>query len=307
MRVVEALGADSFAYGALGGQPVVVRLDSQLKVRAGDRLPITSSADHLHFFDTDSGKRIEGLTCPHPTPRPRPLSPLPARPAVSAPHRPPRRRQAGAGRTRWRLSATVPRSATACSEFDVKLSADGKPVLLHDATLDRTTSGHGRADALTLGGHAGCRRLAQSGLRWRAHPHAGGSGALHPRQRLPRSISRSPVTGAERRTGAAVALDAAACGPAARCRRCCLPRKPRWRPRAKLCADAAAGPADGPPARRLVRTAAPARLRGPRCQPSGAGPAGDRGRPPRASARLAATRSTTPPARRSCSAGGSMP
>ncbi len=34
-------------------------------------------------------------------------------------------------------------------EFDVKLSADGVPFLLHDDTLDRTTDGAGRADALT--------------------------------------------------------------------------------------------------------------------------------------------------------------
>jgi glycerophosphoryl diester phosphodiesterase len=34
-------------------------------------------------------------------------------------------------------------------EFDVKLSADGVPFLLHDDTLDRTTTGRGRADALT--------------------------------------------------------------------------------------------------------------------------------------------------------------
>ena len=33
-------------------------------------------------------------------------------------------------------------------EFDVKLSADGVPFLLHDDTLDRTTDGAGRADAL---------------------------------------------------------------------------------------------------------------------------------------------------------------
>ncbi len=59
VRVVEALGADSFAYGSLGGQPIVVRLDSQMGVRAGDRLPITTSADHLHFFDAGSGKRID--------------------------------------------------------------------------------------------------------------------------------------------------------------------------------------------------------------------------------------------------------
>ncbi|WP_019448327.1 sn-glycerol-3-phosphate import ATP-binding protein UgpC [Cupriavidus sp. BIS7] len=61
VRVVEALGADSFAYGALGGQPIVVRLDSQMQVRGGDKLPITASAEHLHFFDIQSGKRIEAL------------------------------------------------------------------------------------------------------------------------------------------------------------------------------------------------------------------------------------------------------
>jgi len=59
VRVVEALGADSYAYGSLGGQPIVVRLDSHMPVRAGDRLPITASADHLHFFDPASGRRIE--------------------------------------------------------------------------------------------------------------------------------------------------------------------------------------------------------------------------------------------------------
>lgn len=59
VRVVEALGADSFAYGSLGGQPIVVRLDSHMHVRGGERLPITASADHLHFFDPASGKRIE--------------------------------------------------------------------------------------------------------------------------------------------------------------------------------------------------------------------------------------------------------
>jgi len=36
-------------------------------------------------------------------------------------------------------------------EFDVKLSADGVPFLLHDDTLDRTTDGAGRADALPWG------------------------------------------------------------------------------------------------------------------------------------------------------------
>jgi glycerophosphoryl diester phosphodiesterase len=34
-------------------------------------------------------------------------------------------------------------------EFDVKLSADGVPFLLHDDTLDRTTNGRGPADAMS--------------------------------------------------------------------------------------------------------------------------------------------------------------
>ncbi len=36
-------------------------------------------------------------------------------------------------------------------ECDAKLSRDGEPFLLHDATLERTTSGAGRASDLTLG------------------------------------------------------------------------------------------------------------------------------------------------------------
>lgn len=35
-------------------------------------------------------------------------------------------------------------------ELDVTLSRDGKPVVIHDSTLDRTTSGHGPVSALTF-------------------------------------------------------------------------------------------------------------------------------------------------------------
>src|SRR5512141_2609782 len=35
-------------------------------------------------------------------------------------------------------------------ELDAKLSADGKVVVIHDATVDRTTDGHGRVSELSL-------------------------------------------------------------------------------------------------------------------------------------------------------------
>jgi glycerophosphoryl diester phosphodiesterase len=97
-------------------------------------------------------------------------------------------------------------------EFDVKLSADGVPFLLHDDTLDRTTDGSGRADALTW---AELAKLDAGG--WHSAAYAG--------EPLPtlRAVARwaiangvacnieiKPIPGRERDTGAAVALDARA-------------------------------------------------------------------------------------------------
>ncbi|AQV94581.1 glycerophosphodiester phosphodiesterase [Cupriavidus necator] len=95
-------------------------------------------------------------------------------------------------------------------EFDVKLTADGKPVLMHDATLDRTTTGSGRVDSLTLGEVA----LLDAGS-WHSATFAG-----EPVPTL-KAIARytcasgycinieiKPVPGRETLTGAAVALDA---------------------------------------------------------------------------------------------------
>jgi glycerophosphoryl diester phosphodiesterase len=97
-------------------------------------------------------------------------------------------------------------------EFDVKLAADNVAFLLHDATLERTTSGRGRADALPW---RELSRLDAGG--WHSAKYAG--------EMLPTfaSIARwarahgvacnveiKPMPGRERETGAAVALDAAA-------------------------------------------------------------------------------------------------
>jgi glycerophosphoryl diester phosphodiesterase len=95
-------------------------------------------------------------------------------------------------------------------EFDVKLSGDGVPFLLHDDTLDRTTNGRGRADALSWTELA---KLDAGG--WHSPAYAGetiptltavahwaiANGAMC-------NIEIKPMPGRERETGAAVALDA---------------------------------------------------------------------------------------------------
>jgi glycerophosphoryl diester phosphodiesterase len=96
-------------------------------------------------------------------------------------------------------------------EIDVKLSADGVSFLLHDNTLDRTTSGKGRADALNW------RQLSllDAGA-WHSPPYAGEPLAtLATVARWSRAhdvlvnIEIKPTLGRERETGAAVAFDAA--------------------------------------------------------------------------------------------------
>ena len=48
-------------------------------------------------------------------------------------------------------------------EFDVHLTADGEPVVIHDATLDRTTTGHGPVRSLTLERLQAVRLLDRAG------------------------------------------------------------------------------------------------------------------------------------------------
>ena len=97
------------------------------------------------------------------------------------------------------------------AEIDVKLSADGVAFLLHDATLDRTTDGRGRADALAW------RELARLDAgSWHSPAWAGEPlPTLAAVARWCRAngvalnIEIKPTPGRERETGAAIAIDAA--------------------------------------------------------------------------------------------------
>jgi glycerophosphoryl diester phosphodiesterase len=95
-------------------------------------------------------------------------------------------------------------------EFDVKLTGDNVSFLLHDATLERTTTGRGRADALLW---RELSRLDAGG--WHSAKYAGEPlPTLAAIARWARAhsvacnIEIKPVPGRERETGAAVALDA---------------------------------------------------------------------------------------------------
>jgi glycerophosphoryl diester phosphodiesterase len=96
-------------------------------------------------------------------------------------------------------------------ECDVKLSADGVPFLLHDATLQRTSDGQGVAGELTW---AALSQLDAG--RWHSRAYAGeplptlqaiARHCLHNRHLL--NIEIKPTPGTERHTGEVVAREAA--------------------------------------------------------------------------------------------------
>ena len=83
------------------------------------------------------------------------------------------------------IQAAIEAGATMV-EFDVQLSADDVPVLMHDDTLDRTTSGRGCVSAFTL---AELRTLdAGVGTPLRTPPDRPGVHAAAP---MPDSTSRA--------------------------------------------------------------------------------------------------------------------
>jgi glycerophosphoryl diester phosphodiesterase len=102
-------------------------------------------------------------------------------------------------------------------EFDVKLSADGVLVLMHDPTVDRTTSGHGRLASYTLGQIARLDAGSWHSPAFAGEPVptlAGVAAWLRANQCLA-NIEIKPCPGREAETGAAVALEARALWAAA--------------------------------------------------------------------------------------------
>ncbi len=96
-------------------------------------------------------------------------------------------------------------------EIDAKLSGDNVAFLLHDATLERTTSGRGRADALPW---RELSRLDAGG--WHSAKYAGemvptlAAIARWARAQDVRcNVEIKPTPGRERETGTAIALDCA--------------------------------------------------------------------------------------------------
>ncbi|CNB57296.1 glycerol-3-phosphate transporter ATP-binding subunit [Yersinia pseudotuberculosis] len=59
LLTLELLGADNLAHGLWGGQSIIARLSHEEMPVAGSTLHLYLPPAALHFFDTDSGLRIE--------------------------------------------------------------------------------------------------------------------------------------------------------------------------------------------------------------------------------------------------------
>ncbi len=96
-------------------------------------------------------------------------------------------------------------------ECDVKLSADGIPFLLHDATLQRTTSGHGPAAALAWADLSRLDAGAWHSRRYAGEPVPSFAGVARfcVRNAYALDVEIKPSPGQERETGRVVAATAA--------------------------------------------------------------------------------------------------
>lgn len=101
-------------------------------------------------------------------------------------------------------------------EFDVRLTGDGEPVLMHDARIERTTDGHGAVAELSF---AEIERRDAGGwfareFRGERVPHLVEAVKLLGRLDMGAVIELKPAPGAAARLAQAVAAVLAACWPA---------------------------------------------------------------------------------------------
>ena len=109
-------------------------------------------------------------------------------------------------KTRWPLSASARSHGYRAFECDVKLSADGVPFLLHDATLARTTNAQGMAGERTW---SELSRLDAGGWHSRAFageplPSLQAVAAYVQRNGFALDIEIKPTPGTDAHTGAVV-------------------------------------------------------------------------------------------------------
>ncbi|MGE0874092.1 MAG: glycerophosphodiester phosphodiesterase [Burkholderiales bacterium] len=92
-------------------------------------------------------------------------------------------------------------------EFDVMLAGDGIPVLMHDETLERTTSGRGEVSRTPYAEMAALDAGAWKGERWRGErvPSFEAAGSLCRDLGIWANAEIKPAKGFERDTGAAAA------------------------------------------------------------------------------------------------------
>ena len=58
--LVEMLGAERLVHGRLGPAPFTLRIDGQLPPpRAGERLTLRAAAERLHWFEPETGLRVD--------------------------------------------------------------------------------------------------------------------------------------------------------------------------------------------------------------------------------------------------------
>ena len=93
-------------------------------------------------------------------------------------------------------------------EFDVKLTGDGKPILMHDSSLERTTSGRGLAGAATLSEIAQLDAGSWLGPAWAGEPVPTYANVVAwlLANRMLANVEIKPSPGREAETGAVVAM-----------------------------------------------------------------------------------------------------